>query len=209
MSAYPHPSLTPEEYLQIERAAEFKSEYYNGRMYAMSGGSYGHGLIILNLAGELRAALKNSPCAVTASDVRLRVSPRGLYTYPDVVVVCGEPKFADDQKDTLLNPTFVAEVLSPSTEAYDRGFKSTQYRMLESLQEYALVSQTEPRLEVFRRQSGGWLLSEFAGLDAVCRFESLGRQVALADIFERVTFGGDDAPVRLDHAMRPGGTVTS
>ncbi len=97
----------------------------------------------------------------------------------------------------MLNPTFIAEVLSPSTEAYDRGFKSAQYRMLESLQEYALVWQTEPRLEVFRRQSGGgWLLSEFAGLDAVCRFESLGRQVALADIFERVTFGGEDAPLR-------------
>ncbi len=197
MSAHAHPSLTPEEYLEIERAAEFKSEYYNGRMYAMSGGTYGHVMIIGNLAGELHSAFKKSPCGVTASDLRVRVSPRGLYTYPEVVVVCGEPKFADDQKDTLLNPTFIAEVLSPSTEAYDRGFKSTQYRMLESLQEYALVWQTEPRLEVFRRQSsGGWLLSEFAGLDAVCRFESLGRQVALADIFERVTFGGEDAPLR-------------
>jgi Uma2 family endonuclease len=197
MSAHAQPSLTPEEYLEIERAAEFKSEYYNGRMYAMSGGSYGHWLIIANLAGELRTALKKTPCAVGSSDLRLRVSPGGLYTYPDVVVVCGEPKFADDQKDTLLNPTFLAEVLSPSTEAYDRGFKSAQYRMLESLQEYALVSQTEPRLEVFRRQTGGgWLLSEFAGLNAVCRFDSLDRQVALTDIFERVTFGGEDAPLR-------------
>jgi Uma2 family endonuclease len=197
MSAHAHPRLTAEEYLAIERAAEFKSEYYNGRMYAMSGGTYGHWVISGNLTGELRISLKKTPCVVGASDLRVRVSPRGLYTYPDVVVVCGEPQFADDQKDTLLNPTFIAEVLSPSTEACDRGFKSTQYRMLESLQEYALVSQTEPRLEVFRRQSGGgWLLSEFAGLDAVCRFESLGRQVALADIFERVTFGGEDAPLR-------------
>jgi Uma2 family endonuclease len=197
MSAHAHPSLTPEQYLEIERCAEFRSEYYNGRMYAMSGGTYGHWLIIANLVAELRAALKMNPCAVGASDLRLRVSPGGLYTYPDVVVVCGEPKFADDRKDTLLHPSFVAEVLSPSTEAYDRGFKSAQYRTLESLQEYALVSQAEPRIEVFRRQaSGGWLLSEFAGLNSICRFESLGHQIALADIFERVTFGGEDALLR-------------
>ncbi len=140
MSAHAHPSLTPEQYLEIERAAEFKSEYYDGRMYAMSGASYPHALIIGGLAGKLSAALEQGPCAVITNDLRLRVSPRGLYTYPDVVVVCGEPKFVDNQKDTLLNPTFLVEVLSPSTEAYDRGFKSSQYRKLESLQEYALVS---------------------------------------------------------------------
>ncbi len=193
MSAHAQPSLTPEQYLEIERAAEFKSEYYNGRMYAMSGASYPHGLIILNLGSKLHAALEKGRCAVIANDLRVRVSSRGLYTYPDIVVVCGEPKFADDQKDTLLNPTFLAEVLSSSTEAYDRGFKSAQYRKLESLQEYALVSQTEARLEIFRRQTGGgWLLSEFAGLDAVCRFDSLGCQVALADIYQRITFSGEE-----------------
>jgi Uma2 family endonuclease len=193
MSAQPQARLTPEQYLEIERASEFRSEYYNGRLYAMSGGSYNHVRIIGNLAFELRNALRQRPCEVTTSDLRLRVSPNGLYTYPDVTVVCGEPKFADDQKDTLLNPVFIAEVLSPSTEAYDRGFKSVQYRKLESLQEYALVSQAEPRVEVFRRQPGGdWLLSEAAGLDAACGFDSLGCRIALADIYGKVTFDAAD-----------------
>src|ERR1700722_1658663 len=113
MSAHAQPSLTPEQYLEIERAAEFKSEYYAGRMYAMSGGSYGHGLIIGNLTSNLNEALADGPCGVIPNDLRVQVSARGLYTYPDVVVVCGDPKFADDQKDTLLNPIFLAEVLSP------------------------------------------------------------------------------------------------
>ena len=185
--------MTPEQYLEIERASEARSEYFNGRMYAMSGGSYNHVRIIGNLAWELRNALKERSCEVVTSDLRVRVSPAGLYTYPDVTVVCGEPKFADDQKDTLLNPVFIAEVLSPSTEAYDRGFKSAQYRKLESLQEYALISQAEPRVEVFRRRPGGdWLLSEAAGLDAACRFDSLDCRIALADIYGKVSFEAAD-----------------
>lgn len=192
MAAHPQ-RMTPEQYLEIERAAEVRSEFYNGRMYAMSGGSYAHVLVIGNLAFALRSVLKSRPCSVATSDLRLRVSPGGLYTYPDVIAICGEPSFADDQKDTLLNPTLVAEVLSTSTEAYDRGFKSSQYRMIPSLQEYALVSQVEPRVEVFRRQGlGNWLLSEYAGLDAVCGLESLGCQIPLADIYEKVTFSGEE-----------------
>src|SRR5712692_7135469 len=155
MSAQPQPRLTPEQYLEIERAAEFRNEYYNGRMYAMSGGSHPHAIVIGNLAFALRSGLGKRPCLVTTSDLRVRVAPAGLYTYPDVVVVCGEPRYADNQIDTLLNPMLLIEMLSPSTEAYDRGFKSAQYRTIESLQEYALVSQAEPRVEVFRRQDGG------------------------------------------------------
>src|SRR5258707_36170 len=137
MSAQPQARLTPEQYLEIERAAsEVRSEYYRGRMSAMAGASYKHVLITGNLSRGLGKALKKSQCAVGANDLRMRVSPEGLYTYPDVVVVCGEPKFADDWTDTLLNPVLLIEVLSPSTEAYDRGFKSAQYRTLESLQEY-------------------------------------------------------------------------
>jgi Uma2 family endonuclease len=193
MSAHAHPSLTPEQYLEIERAAEFKSDYFGGRMYPMPGGTWAHSLILTNLAAELNAAPKQLPYDAIPGGLRVRASPYGLYTYPDVLVVSGEPKFADKQQDTLLNPTFLAEVLSPSTEAYDRGFKCAQYRKLVSLQEYALVSQTEPVLEVYRRQAGGgWLLSEFAGLDAVCRFESLGCQIALADIYKRITFSGEE-----------------
>src|SRR5277367_37943 len=103
MSASPHPRLTEEEYLRIERAAEFKSEFYDGLMYAMSGGSSAHALILPNLAAELRQALKPTPCAVYVTELRLRISPRGAYTYPDVMVCCGPPEFADDQRDTLLN----------------------------------------------------------------------------------------------------------
>lgn len=122
------------------------------------------------------------------------MSPNGLYTYPDIAVVCGPPKLLDGHKDTLLNPILIAEGLSPSTEAYDRGFKFAQYRTLESLQEYALVSQTEPRVEVFRRQSSGdWLLSEAVGLDSICRFESVNSSVPLSEIYANIAFG--DEPV--------------
>src|SRR6266404_9085154 len=114
MSAQAQPRLTPEQYLAEERAAEFRHEYYDGRIYAMSGGSYRHGQIIGNLTGELRTALTMRPCSVVPNDLRLRVSPDGLYTYPDVIVVCGEPRFADDRGDTILNPALIVEVLSPS-----------------------------------------------------------------------------------------------
>jgi Uma2 family endonuclease len=190
MSAQPQPRLTPEQYLEIERAAEFRSEYYNGRMYAMSGGTHPHAIVIGNLGSELRIALKKGSCVVTTSDMRVRVSKTGLYTYPDIVVVCDPPQYGDGRHDTVLNPTLIVEVLSPSTEAYDRGFKFAQYRTLEPLQEYGLVSQSEPRVEIFRRQpSGDWLLSESAGMDAVCRFDSVGCTIAVKDIYDKVTFG--------------------
>jgi Uma2 family endonuclease len=150
-------------------------------MYARSGGSFEHCLIAGNIIAELHAMLKKRPYSVGSSDLRLRVSPDGLYTYADGLVIYGDPRFADDQQDTLLNPALIVEVLSPSTEAYDRGFKSAQYRTVESLEEYALVSQAEPRVEVFRRQPGGhWLLSEAVGLEAVCHFESLDCAIPLA-----------------------------
>src|SRR5580698_4761492 len=165
MSASPRPRVSPEQYLEAERAAEFRSEYYDGRIYAMSGGSWVHSVVIGNLTAALVVALKKRPCSVTSSDLRLRVSPAGLYTYPDVMVVCGEPRFVDQRTDTVVNPALVIEVLSPSTEGYDRGFKAAQYRTIESLKEYALVSQSEARVEVFRRESAHeWLMSEFAGM---------------------------------------------
>ena len=195
MSAQPQPRLTPEQYLELDRASEFRHEYYNGRMYLMPGGTHPHAIVIANLSGELRNALRPRPCIVTASDVRVRVSREGLYTYPDIVVVCGTPRYLDGHQDTVLNPVLLIEVLSPSTEAYDRGFKFAQYRTLETLQEYALVSQSEPRVEIFRRQpSGDWLLSESAGMEAVCRFDSADCTISLAEIFDKVTFGNEGAP---------------
>jgi Uma2 family endonuclease len=187
MSAQPIPGLTPEQYLEIERAAEFKSEYYCGTMYATAGGTGVHGLIIVRVTGLLFQKLDGGPCSIFSSDVRLRVSKEGLYTYPDLTVVCGAPKYADDQKDTLLNPSLIVEVLSKSTEAHDRGFKFAQYRSLESLQEYLLVSQTEMRVEKYlRRPAGKWELTDFAGPDAVCRLESLGCEIPVADIYRNV-----------------------
>jgi len=193
MSAQSQPLLTPEQYLEIERAAiDVRSEYYNGRMYAMSGGTYPHAIVIGNLARELGIALKKGQCVVTTSDMRVRVSKTGLYTYPDIVVVCDPPQYGDGRHDTVLNPTLIAEVLSPSTEAYDRGFKFAQYRALESLQEYALVSQSEPRVEIFRRQpTGDWLLSEATGMEGVCRFDSVGCKVSIRDAYDKVTFEGE------------------
>jgi Uma2 family endonuclease len=185
--------LTPEEYLKIERAAEFRSEYFNGCMYAMAGGSYRQAVIINNLSFALRSEFGNRQCQVTTNDVRVRVDPGGLYTYPDLVVVCGQPKYADNHRDTILNPVLIIEVLSPSTEAYDRGFKSAQYRALASLQEYALVSQTEPRIEIFRRRAeGDWFFAESAGLEAACRMESVGCTLGLSAVYENVTFGDEE-----------------
>ena len=195
MSAYPQPRLTPEQYLEIERAAEFRSEYYNGRMFAMSGGSGPHAFITANCVGELGNRLKDRPYRVAGIDLRVRASASGLHTYPDISVLCVEPQFADRHTDTLVNPALIVEVFSPSTEAYDRGFKFAQYRTLESLQEYVLVSETEPRVEVFRRQpNGDWLLAEYVGLNATCRLESAACAIPLAEIYDKVTFPAEEEP---------------
>src|SRR5262245_55241175 len=143
MAAPYQPRITPAEYLVMERAAEFRSEYHEGRVHAMPGSTYDHVVITGNLAFALRSSLGKS--GTVASDLRVRVSPEGLYTYPDLVIICGEPKFADASRDTLINPMVLVEVFSPSTEARDRGFKFAQYRAIESVQEYLLISQTEPR----------------------------------------------------------------
>src|SRR5947208_1973079 len=123
MSAQSLPRITPEEYLEAERAAEFKHEYYDGHMYAMAGGTLVHSLIIGNTTHALHEALKGRDCLVLPTELRLRVSYAGLYTYPDILVICGEPQFADNHADMILNPKLIVEVLSPSTEGHDRGFK--------------------------------------------------------------------------------------
>ena len=206
MSARALPQITPEQYLALDRAAEIRSEYYDGVMYAMSGGSHPHSYITTNLASELRTALKGSPCGASATDLRVKI-PGRTYVYPDVVVVCGEPKYLDGEIDTLLNPSLVIEVLSPSTERHDRGLKSARYRTIESLKEYALVSQTEPRVEIYRKQaSGDWLLSESVGLDATCRFEGLKEEpvrIPLAEIYERVQFEAESEVTSPSEQITP------
>jgi Uma2 family endonuclease len=189
MSAHAIPRLSPEEYLKIERTAEFKSEYYDGAMFAMSGGSLAHSLIPSRVAASLFGQLDGKGCLVANSDLRLRISAKGPFYYPDLTVICGKPQLADDHKDTLLNPTVIFEVLSKSSEAYDRGHKFAEYRRVESLRDYVLVSQMEARIEVFSRtEAGKWQLAEFVGADAMCVIPSVGCEIALAEVYRDVTF---------------------
>jgi Uma2 family endonuclease len=181
--------LTPEEYLAIERDAEYRSEFYRGEMFAMAGGTEEHNLIVGNLRAELRAAFKTRSCRAYSENLRLRIPATGLYTYPDVMALCGEPEFSDETHDMLLNPQFIAEVLSDKTEAYDRGQKFAHYRSISSFSEYVLVSQTQPLVECFTGQAdGSWKLVVFAGLDAIARFESIAAAIPLAEIYRDVVF---------------------
>jgi Uma2 family endonuclease len=187
-------ALTPAEYLRIERAAEYRSEYLAGEMFAMAGGSPRHSLIKTNLLRELSAALKRRPCTAYDSDLRIRVSATGLYTYPDASVICGELQFDDEHRDTVLNPTLLAEVLSDSSEAYDRGKNFDHYRQLPSLQEYLLVSQDNPRLERFARNADGtWTLTIKSGLDQSLELPAIGVTLSLAEVFDKVDFTAEAA----------------
>jgi Uma2 family endonuclease len=187
MATDPIVQLSPSDYLAFERAAEIRHELVNGQIYAMSGASRPHNLITTNLTGELRAMLKGRPCEVYSSDMRVKVDETGLYTYPDVVVACGEPHFEDEVLDTLTNPVLVVEVLSPSSEGYDRGAKFEHYRRLPSLAGYLLVAQTKPHVELFRRlPEGGWRLSEASGLEATIELPDLAVTLALAEVYDKV-----------------------
>ena len=187
MASQPLPKFTPEQYLEIERKAEWKSEYLNGEMFAMSGVSREHLLVNTNLTSFLHGALKGRPCEVYAADLRVLVSATSLYTYPDLTVVCGKPTFADKHIDTLLNPLVVIEILSPSTEAYDRGKKFGHYRALESLDQYVLVSQDEPKVEWYTRQPGGeWLFASASGLNETLPFPALDLRIPLAEVYRRI-----------------------
>jgi Uma2 family endonuclease len=187
VSSRPEPWISPEQYLAAERLAETRSEYLDGQVFAMSGASLPHNRIVVNLVVELGRQLKGGPCSVLASDMRLRVPSTGLYTYPDVTVVCGEPQLEDEHFDTLLNPTVLIEVLSPSTERYDRGRKGVHYRRIASLAEFLLVAQDEPRVERYRRQGEGeWVLTEVSGLEESVALDSLGCVFALRDVYDRV-----------------------
>jgi len=189
MSTLPTPFLTPEDYLKIERAAEYKSEYYGGEMFAMSGSRRAHCLIVGCIIGRFYAQLRHRPCEVYPSDMRVLVSATGLYTYPDVVVACEKPQFADGIMDTLVNPTLLVEVLSPSTEAYDRGRKFEQYRKIVSLRQYLLVSSDRVSVELSTRQaSGQWLLSAAGEPDEEVDLDSIDCRLRVGDIYEKVEF---------------------
>jgi Uma2 family endonuclease len=195
--ANPVHRLTEAEYLDIERRAEFKSEFLDGEMFAMAGGTRLHSVIKCNLIHALMSQLEESPCVVYDSDMRLKVQEAGLYTYPDVSVACGENRVEDD--DTLLNPTILGEVLSDSTEAYDRGQKFEFYRKLPSLREFLLVSQQKPLVDHYILQdSGEWILRPVAGLEGMLSLPSIGITIALAKVYSKVRF----PPVSL-HPKKP------
>lgn len=190
MSSLPKTFLTEAEYLEQERRAEFKSEYYKGEVFAMAGVSRRHALIVLSIGAELRARLKGRPCEVYMSDLRLRVSPTGLYTYPDVMVVCGSPQFAE--ADTLLNPSIIIEVLSDSTTDYDHGRKFLHYRNLPSLTDYLMVAQHTPHVEHYIRQPDNrWTLGEFRDLAQCVPLVSLDCVLPLSEIYYQIDFGAE------------------
>lgn len=180
--------ISPQEYLKRERQAEYKSEYLNGEIFAMTGASRKHNLITTNLSTTLNQQLKGTPCEVYSSDMRVNVRFNGLYTYPDVVVVCGEPQFEDGHVDTLLNATVLVEVLSQSTERDDRIAKTTYYRTIDSLTEHLLVAQEEVRLEqCVKQENGEWLVLYYSSLDNIVDLKSIGCSLALRDVYDKVT----------------------
>ena len=177
---------TAEEYLALERSAPYKSEFHDGQIYAMTGASRKHNLITVNIAGELRTQLKKRPCEAYISDMRVKAAEARSYHYPDIVVVCGTPQFEDAHVDTLLNPTLLVEVLSPSTEAYDRGGKFAHYRKIATLREYLLVTQDQPSIERYLRQEDVWMLTEAVGLEATVPLESIDCTLSLREVYDKV-----------------------
>jgi len=181
---------TPEEYLAFERSSPEKHQFFQGEIFAMAGGSEEHNLLVSNLVTRLNLALERKPCRVYPSDMRVKIPATGLYTYPDVSVTCADRKFDDDRRDTLLNPEVIVEVLSESTELYDRGKKFAQYRTVPSLREYVLVSQDEVLVEQYTRQADEtWMLRVHRAGERL-RLDAVGCEIAVDEIYLKV-FGAE------------------
>lgn len=187
MSTVPKHSITPDEYLHRERLAEFRSEYFRGETFAMACASANHNLIVLNAGASLREQLKKKPCRVYPSDLKLRLEATGLYTYPDLSVVCGEPQLDSDVGDVLLNPTVLVEVLSESTEAYDRGKKFEHYRTIPSLKHYILIAQDRHSIDCFsHRPDGSWNLTSCQGVDGQIELDAIHSHLAASEVYDKV-----------------------
>lgn len=174
--------LTVEEYLAIEEADGIKYEYIDGDISAMSGGTRIHSTIAANCIGELRTGLRKGDCGVLTSDMKVKITDI-KYVYPDVSVVCGEPKFSDEKETMLINPIFVAEVMSPSSIDYDSGSKANFYRSLPSVQVYLLIDQDRPFAQLFTRHEAGWLLREYEGLDKPIPLDSIGCRLEMSEVY--------------------------
>jgi Uma2 family endonuclease len=181
--------ITVDEYLKIERSAKSKSEYFNGEMFAMAGATRNHQVICDNILFSLKNQIKNKHCIAFGGDLRVKVNKAGLYTYPDISALCGKELFDDEEKDTLTNPQLIIEVLSDSTEAYDRGKKFAFYRQIESLKEYILVSQSSKKIERFaKNETGFWTLSETnSDTDILC-LSALECNLSIEDVYDKVEF---------------------
>ncbi len=183
MATAPVPRLTEEEYLRIEREAQTKSEFFDGQMFAMSGGSLNHSFIASRLIAIFDRQVSGS-CRVSTSDLRIHIPAFKTYTYPDCLILCGEPQLVSDQKDNLLNPMLIVEVLSPSSEAYDRGKKFEMYRSIASLREYLLIHQDRRHVEHYSRQEeDSWLLRECFGSEATVSIARLSVEISLAELY--------------------------
>jgi len=190
MSAIPESGISYEEYLARERTATFKSEFYRGELFAMVGGSPQHNTIGVNLVTALRNRLRGSTCRPFNSDQRIRIPANGLATYPDVSIICGELQLDEQDRDAITNPVVLFEVLSKSTERYDRGKKFDLYRHLESFTEYVLVDQNAAQVERFLRQDDdSWVLNVIKGTDAILPLSSVDCELPLSEIYEDVEFG--------------------
>lgn len=188
MSILAEKIYTAEEYLAIDRASDHRNELVNGRIYAMTGGSIQHNVIAGNIFGELRNRLRGGPCRAFFEGVRLKVSQTGMYTYPDVMAVCGAQELEGMHRDILLNPSVIFEVLSPSTEAYDRGEQFEHYTLLPSLREYVLVSQDHVRIEKFVRQGEQWVFTALNDPEGTLGIEALDCEIPVSEIYLDVEF---------------------
>lgn len=195
--------MTPEEYLTFDSVSDIKYEYFNGEIFAMTGGSLNHNQININIASQLKNKLIGTPCRPLASDMRVKVKEIGKYTYPDIVIACGNIELEKFKGlETLLNPVAIIEILSDSTEAYDRGKKFTHYRLIPSLREYILVSQNHCNVEQFSRADNGiWqILNPCTDMERSITIESIGCELLLSDIYELVEFETDS---RSDQPAEP------
>lgn len=204
MSASPKQLLSPEQYLAVERASPIKHEYYRGEMFAMAGASRAHNLITFNLAAILGAQLRNRQCDAYVNDMRVKIPATDLFTYPDVVVTCEQPRFEDNVLDTLVNPQVIIEVVSDSTESYDRGKKFEHYRCVELLREYLLVAQDRAHIDRYVRGDYGlWALNDADGLTSVLDLPTIACQLRLQDIYAKVELPPIDAINRADRIFGP------
>ncbi len=194
----------PDQYLELERAAEERHEYLDGQIYLMSGGSPKHNTICVNVIRDLSNQLKGKSCQVFESNMKVGTETSGLFSYPDVSVACGEPTFHDNHQDVLTNPSVIIEVLSPSTERFDRGKKFARYQRFDSFTDYILITQDEPRVEHFARQANGtWILTVATGLKSKIEITSIACTLKLSEVYDRIKFEEEKAVKKSMTSSKP------